>query len=320
MTRLAWRQLRWPAVSTAAMLGALAVFLLLSERAMTSYMRTSGLTACLAAHGDCGLASNQFSEHYDQLLGLIGWLNFVPMLAGLFWGAPLIAREIEQGTHRMVWTQSVTRRRWLAVKLAILAVVAVVVSAFLTVAFTWWFHPFLQVADNADRFSRISNGFNFQGTVLVAHTLYAFALGTAAGAVIRRTVPAMAVTIVGFAAVRLGIEAVRGHFLTPLTITYPFGPPSRNPRAGLGDWVMSAGPIDRLGNPIEFATMAAACPNAGGRGLNEQCLVEQGFQLRAVYQPASRFWPLQGIESGIFLAVSIALLGLAAWWTLRRVS
>jgi len=33
----------------------------------------------------------------------------VPLLIGMFWGAPLISREFEAGTFRLAWTQGVTR-------------------------------------------------------------------------------------------------------------------------------------------------------------------------------------------------------------------
>ena len=46
-------------------------------------------------------------------------LLVVPAIIGIFWGAPLVARELETGTYRLAWTQSVTRTRWLAVKLAV---------------------------------------------------------------------------------------------------------------------------------------------------------------------------------------------------------
>ena len=41
----------------------------------------------------------------------------MPALIGAFWGAPLITREFEAGTFRLAWNQSVTRARWLAIKL-----------------------------------------------------------------------------------------------------------------------------------------------------------------------------------------------------------
>ena len=46
--------------------------------------------------------------------------RWCPLLVGLFWGAPVLAREFERGTHRLAWTQSVPRRAWLVVKLGVL--------------------------------------------------------------------------------------------------------------------------------------------------------------------------------------------------------
>ena len=45
----------------------------------------------------------------------------VPAVVGAFWGAPLVARELEAGTHRLAWNQAVTRTRWLTTKLAVTA-------------------------------------------------------------------------------------------------------------------------------------------------------------------------------------------------------
>jgi ABC-type transport system involved in multi-copper enzyme maturation permease subunit len=316
MMRLTWRQLRLPALSTGTLLGLLAVFLLLTERTVTAYMRTSGLNACLAAHSDCSLQLDVFRDKYESLLNLVGWLNFAPMVAGLFWGAPLIARELEQGTYRLAWTQSVTRRRWLAVKFGTLVVGAVVFATVLTALFAWWLQPFNRAG--LAQFSRISpSAYNFSGIVPAAYTLFAFALGTAAGAVLRRTLPAMAVTLGGFLALRLGIQALRGHFLAPLVAVTPFGGARGESFTG-NNWVLSTDLVDRQGNVLGQGQLPVLCPPTG-RSVPTQCLVEHGLQLRQVYQPASRFWPLQGIETGIFAAVSIALLGLAAWWTLRRI-
>ena len=39
-----------------------------------------------------------------------------------------------------------------------------------------------------------------------------------------------------------------------------------------------------------------------------------------VYQPASRFWLLQGIEAAIFGTLALALLSVAVWWIRNRVS
>jgi hypothetical protein len=315
MIRLTWRQLRLPAASTGAVLALVTVLLVVTERSITSYLRTSGLTACLAAHGDCTVSLNLFRAKYGGLLNLVGWLNFVPMLAGIFLGAPLIARELELGTYRLAWTQTVTRRRWLAVKLSMLVAGVALVAVLLTALFTWWFHPFVR-AGVAEQSRVDPNVFDFQGTVLAAYTLYAFALGTAAGAILRRTLPAMAVTLAGFLALRLPVQSWRGHFIAPLTAQTPFTGGQKGLQVVDG-WVLSSDLVDRQGNVLAEGQLFRLCPP--GAGDPAACAAAHGLQLRQLYQPASRFWALQGIETGLFAAVSLALLGLAAWWTLRRI-
>jgi hypothetical protein len=324
--------MRLPAASTAALLAALAVFLFLTERSMTSYASSSGLSACLAARGNCAFLSGLFTSRYQILLGLLALANVVPLLAGMFWGAPLIAREVEQGTHRLAWTQSATRRRWLAVKAGMFILGAILTAAILTAAFTWWSRPFARISDSSGfSFSRINpDVYDFAGIVPMAYMVFTFALGTAAGAFIRRTVPAMAVTIAGYLAFRVPLESLRGYLLPPRTLTYPINHTS--PLAGRGDWVMaSSGLIDKAGHPVSFAAAAALCPSGKSRsggnvlggnvlGGNGKCMAAHGFLQRDIYQPASRFWALQGIETGIVVAIALLLLAAAAWWTIRRIA
>jgi hypothetical protein len=40
----------------------------------------------------------------------------------------------------------------------------------------------------------------------------------------------------------------------------------------------------------------------------------------AVYQPASRFWVLQGIEAATFAGLAIVLLAVTGWWVRNRVA
>jgi hypothetical protein len=40
--------------------------------------------------------------------------------------------------------------------------------------------------------------------------------------------------------------------------------------------------------------------------------------MHAVYQPASRFWLLQGIETSLFGGTALVLVLFAAWWTQKR--
>src|SRR6185369_14593823 len=58
-----------------------------------------------------GRARQRVADHADR-----GGFAVRPVLVGVFFGAPLVAREVEQGTHRLVWTQGVTRLQWALAK------------------------------------------------------------------------------------------------------------------------------------------------------------------------------------------------------------
>jgi ABC-2 family transporter protein len=313
--------MRLPIVSAAVLLAALAAFVVVTERRMTAYLHSSGLADCLARHGQCGASANAFMDRFGGLIGVLPLMAFIPLLAGLFWGAPLIAREVEQGTHRLAWTQSVSRRRWVAVRIGLFLLVAVVVAVVLTGLFTWWVQPFARLMSVRPQVSRINPYFfDLQGVVLIANMVYAFAVGTAAGAVVRRTVPAMAVTVVGYLALAVGLRQARAHILAPVSVTSPFADKGTAPWAGVGDWMLHSGFADRFGHPIPDSTVFTTCPESDGATAFFDCTKVHGYQLHETYQPLSRFWALQGIESGILLGVAVALLAAAVWWTLRRIT
>ncbi len=77
-------------------------------------------------------------------------------------------------------------------------------------------------------------------------------------------------------------------------------------------------PSDRLGHPV--APLDVVMP--ARRGPAAPCAPGQGDgtgYMHAVFHPASHFWPLQLIETAIFGGVAVALIGFAAWWTLRKI-
>jgi len=72
------------------------------------------------------------SARAASLTGLFGLTNlsiyltiivlFLPLLTGVFLGAPLLAREHEQRTLLLAWSQDITPQRWLWTKFALLGV------------------------------------------------------------------------------------------------------------------------------------------------------------------------------------------------------
>jgi hypothetical protein len=316
MIRLTWRQMRLTIVCTVILLAALVVILAITRDRMTSFIQTSGLAECLEGGGDCTEQVRAFTDVHGTALTMVNsTLWFVPLLIGLFWGAPLIAREIEQGTHRMVWTQSITRRRWFVVKIAMLALGGVLIAIVITRLFSWWAAPFMQLG--VDDYSRIAPSlYDMQGTVQLGIILYAFTVAVCASAFVRRTVPAMAVALAGFVVPRLIIQWLRDRLVPVHVLRTAFG--ADYPRSGLGDWIVNERILDRIGSTVSPEVLQSVCSTAF-KGPAERCASEQGYYVQYIYHPLSSFWPLQGIETGIFLAAAVLMLA-GAWWMTQRIT
>ncbi|MGO9583359.1 MAG: hypothetical protein ACLP36_11165 [Acidimicrobiales bacterium] len=199
----------------------------------------------------------------------------VPILLGLFWGASLLAKEFEDGTNGLAWTQGVTRRRWLRSNLIWAILAAAVWGAAVTAVVTWW-----SLCEISLGLARLSPGpFDIQGIVPVAYSVFAVALGIAVGSMIRRVLPAMATTLAAFVAVRVVIAVlVRPHFMSPVSRLVSLAQGTNALPAGA--WLLS--------NPA----------NVGPKTL-------------LTYQPADRFWAFQGIETGVFVVLASGVVALA---------
>jgi hypothetical protein len=272
------------------------------------------LVSCAAAHS-CGSATFRGAGGYINLL--VYGTMVVPLLFGLFWGAPLLAREFEDGTHNLAWTQGVTRRRWLirTVMWALLA--AAVWAGAMAALVSWWRLP-----DNALAipYSRFGPGlFDIQGIVPVAYSVFAVALGIAAGSVLRRVVPAIATTFAIFIAARVAVVYLRPHYMPPIARLFSFvqGPDA----APAGSWVVRSnaiiGPNGQNYGSISFPS-SDQVPAACRASMSASCLGSHGFRTMITYQPASRFWAFQGIEAGIFIVLAAALVALACRMVLTR--
>lgn len=309
MIWLSWRQHRTQLAVGAGTLAAVWLILLVTEHSMTSYLHSSGLSGCLASHASCDVLAQQFNQHFGSLLNTTDYLNFVPLLIGLFWGAPLVARELEQGTELLAWTQSVSRARWLNTKLVVFLLAASAVGVAFSLLFSWWSHPFAAVGND---FARITpHVFDFVGIAPLGYSLFALALGIAAGVLTRRTIPAMVITIAGFATARFGVRALRAHLIPPLRVVLPIRGPDLHAHA---DWIVNSYFVDRTGHNLGTTLNLVGC-----RGLAiGQCLAKNDIKRVDLYEPANRFWSLQTIEFAIFTGLAMVLLAVVAWWVTRR--
>src|SRR5579875_2381229 len=203
MIWLTFRQFRAQAVAALAVLAAAAIaFLITGLRMHHAY--TADLASC-GAQNNCSDVLNQLRYDYDSPFNLSQLLVLAaPALLGIFWGAPLIGRELESGTHQLVWNQSVMRTRWLAVKLVGVGAATVITAGILSCLLTWWAGPLDQI--HGSRFAAMT--FASRDVVPLAYAAFAFALGTAAGLLLRRTIPAMAITLAVFLGVQILVPAV----------------------------------------------------------------------------------------------------------------
>jgi ABC-type transport system involved in multi-copper enzyme maturation permease subunit len=297
LTWVGWRQHRlealWALIFAALLAGCTGYVAIELSAASAACGHTVGFGYCLS--GDLfGRIAQTILQFNLFTYGLV----VLPAVAGAFIGGPLVARELENGTQHLAWTQGVTRTRWLVMKLVLVVTPLVVVAAlvgYLEVVLLNVLGPQVNRWDVFDQ----------QTPVVPAATLFALALGVAFGAIIRRSVPAMAATLVAFVIARVGIaELVRSHYVAPLMKTThdlsALGTQS-DPTAwwlGFPNYYDSSGHL--LGNLI------------GLRGRPSYAI--------QYFQPGDRFWAFQTIESAILTGLALVILGFAVYWVTRRLT
>jgi ABC-type transport system involved in multi-copper enzyme maturation permease subunit len=343
MIWLTWRQFRGGAVMMAAALAVLAAILSLTGPGLADDYST-GIAACTSQSGGCSdFVERFFDDNLIPLLAVTAVVLVLPALIGVFWGAPLIARELEAGTHRLVWNQSITRTRWLAVKLGLTGLAAMTAAGLGSLAVTWWSSPIDKAATELPRMAPLM--FAARGIVPIGYAAFAFALGVTVGMLVRRTVPAMAITLAIFVAGQIAMPLlVRPHLLPPTRSTIELTESNIDgfhwdesgevlqvwSDAGPADaWVLSSHSVDPSGHAVDTISMSSSsgpCARPTGtldEGSVTACLDEiqrLGYRQEATYHPSTRFWPFQWYETGIYTALALGLAGFCFWRIRRRLS
>jgi hypothetical protein len=315
MIWLGWRQQRTETLIAGGILVAIVLLLLPTGLDMASTFHRNGLAACLGVQTNaCQEATHEFTARFESTSSLVGWLTLVPGLIGVLLAAPFLL-DLETGTYRLAWTQSITRRRWLAGKLGLAIAAALLAALAFTLILTWWRAPLVRIDGRLD-----SVAYDSEGTVVFGYVLFALGLAAAVGAVWRRAVPALMVAFVGYFASRLFVDIwLRQRLITPKSVTWSV----QHGQAALSRaWVLTQYPSDRLGHHVavsRFAFDPCAKFAAPSKVAAQACLAKhgEGF-MHAVFQPASRFWALQGIETALFGGIGLVLIALSAWWVHQR--
>ncbi|MFI6689262.1 ABC transporter permease subunit [Streptomyces sp. NPDC050485] len=235
-----------------------------------------------------------------------GYLSCLPLLFGVFLGAPLISSDQEHGTAQLVTTQSVPRLRWLLWKLVFALVLVVVTTGILGALFTWWWRAAVPVVSSNWLDGSI---FDTTGPVLTTLTLFTTSLGIVIGTLIRRAVTAMALTFFGSVAFLGVVDYLTPHLGTPRRIAFPLD--SEHP-AGLTNAVQ----VDQwVGTASDKLYGWSTCVSDDAP---EACRARLGI-VNSVwdYFGYDQMSTLQWTTAGLLLAGSAALVALV-WWRTRR--
>jgi len=340
MIWVAWRQHRQQAMAGAGLLALLGAFVLVTGLQMSHSFHSTGLADCIkiSQNPSCFDLSDAFMRRFgsEQVFAIL--FVVLPVLAGMFWGAPLVARELERGTQRLAWTQSISRRRWLSWKVGFVGAVTALAGAVFALLVSWWMSPLLKVTsyrDNSGAAGFRPGLFDLHGVVPIGYALFALALGLALGHVIGKVLPAMGATLAGFIGVRVIVELfARPHYIAPKIANLRFlGPDAHG-------WTIKAYSIDASGrrfaangiSPSDITYFRAHCPGfpmgpgvVGPKAdvaakLADACYTRVGLHTIEAYQPASRYWTFQWIEFAIFVGLAIALVGFVVWRINRTAS
>jgi hypothetical protein len=325
---VSWRQYRPAAVGLAAFFGALALYLAIEGLHIRSAY--AAVTSCHPATSSaCSDVTNLFGNAYHPTGEVTAdLLQAVPVLVGVFAGAPILARELDSGTSRFAWTQGAGRIRWTVARLALPAVTVTAAAAAFSQLFGWFYQPFFALGMD----SRIGpQYFDLTGVALAAWTLAAFAVGVLAGVLIRRVVPAVAAAMAAWAGLMLAtVVFLRSHYLAPLL---------SNSKSSIGPSSAGNGPVWEIsqwwngpnGKPVSNSTINGILQRAPVQSVRQtgphsfteladpsQWLFRHGYSQWTSYQPGGRYWHFQFIEAGWLLALSVLLIVVTIWLVRHR--
>lgn len=305
LTWVAWRQHRGTLTVSAILIVLLVIFIALT-----------GIVLHRAGNNIYAAGPNSQWSLFDAsntTLQLV--LPLVPALAGLFLGAPLTAREFETGTARFTWVQGAGRTRWLATTVMSAMVLLAVIAVGLGLEYRWW-QPFGHGIGGQNRW--IQGGlFGLNPLPFVGWIALGFSLGVFFGALIRRTVAAMAATFASYFLLMYEVAASWRPFYLP-----PLHRAAAQPQFTANGYGYSVHWAPRSGPGADILSMALGWPD--GRLLNGRphnhapaWFRLHHIQIWLTYQPGGRFLRFEYIELGWLVALSAILIS-ATFILIRR--
>ncbi|MFJ9690698.1 ABC transporter permease subunit [Kitasatospora sp. NPDC101183] len=339
---LSGRQERTSFLVGGAVLLAVCLWLLVLGGMISSYVSAHHIEGCNLVYfppecrdGPSSGYAPVLEERFQPAVWITGWLLFaLPPALGLFLGAPLLAREFESGTYRLAWTQSVSRRRWLAARLGVPLAATLLGSTVLAAVSTWWVGVIegrFSVPGYYHWFTWLSRATT--GPAVVGYCLLGVALGAAVGLVVRRVVASMAVTAVLMLGLRLAIDAL-GFLFTPARDAFA---PARMAidSGGSGATMFESGHLN-TGTPLESYILENGLVSSDGHRLplpsdwtttladgrilcpTDACRAHPDVvQAYTTYHPPGDQWPMLWTQTGLALLAGALLVGFAFLWVRR---
>lgn len=340
MNWFAFRQLRKQFLIFGILLAAFAVLLIPTGiNYWHTYQHTLASCAQNPANPTCSdLPDNLFTSSADGFIRIAAVLGTfgLPILVGMFLGSPLIAREYEEGTDQLAWTQSVSRRRWLTTKLFWALGFALIYGILLSILVTWW----ARTLNSLEHYRFVQGHFETQGLMPAIYTIFFTGVGFMTGAWFRKTMVGFALTFGVFVlCMTLFANWIRPHYMRPITVTAKMGPGTLDDKIPTGAWILRRDIVDQNGVVVRdiFPAAPAQCqkiiqqqqvrtgngivrvkPAPGSGDPIDVCLNAAGFHQIASYQPSYRYWDFQRIEAGIYLGLTALVTGATYWLVLRR--
>jgi hypothetical protein len=324
-----WLTLRQHRVQIAGML-AIAVLLAIGLVAAADYaarVRAElGVDTCVPLPNtniNCANLTSEWQNRVGSLNYLFYSLYVLPGLVASYVGGPLFAVEFERGTHRLAWTQSISRVRWAALKLCVVLLASLVAGSVLAPFGGRQSVFFTQFGNIPSPFDM----FEIEGLALVSYFVFGVAAGALVGAWSRRLITGMFVGLLVFGVVRVGIHNLRPMYQEPATApfpAYPGFPYGASTGVPPDAWRLGVKGFDLEGRPVPNQTLTELEQEyyrvSGGvstPNMNDTTfLLDHGVIRRFAYQPADRFWAFQAIEAAIFIGLA-ALFALLTLWRVR---
>ncbi|GAA2790465.1 transporter [Crossiella cryophila] len=299
---------------------------LLLRAGMTADLAAKGIAGCVPDGIKPGTACSstavaEFQDTWFDRMKIAQMLVLaLPALVGVFIGAPLFAREFEQGTHVLAFTQSVSRIRWMASKFLVTAVPALVVLLALQFLVGGW----LAAAGNLGPLKTgpfAVTTFGASGVSPFAYTLFAYTLGMFLGALSRRTLMAMTLTLGVFVVFRYLLISLRQFLLAPKRIVSD-DPTSSAVPTGDRSLVLDSGHLDAAGNVLPNSwSRISSCGARGNEVMPTDlitCYREHGLvRSYADLIPVDAATSLHLVEASIFVGLAV-LFTLGSIWAVRR--